>query len=258
MDNFYLCVSVLFLTQHYGMKLSTNFVLLTATALLAACTTPPVNEMLPEAERTLLEGSFTWVDHGEADTSLINLDVPEATLDMPEGVNITALLFGEGNETDNLFLEHRIIANKQGIHAVMMRQIPRFILIDTAGQATAYRDFRNMELPQLLARKGRDIVVADSGSFCATHTGFITDQYLALLTPTLRCTDWDISGPWRYLDFYCVHTGGYLGSIEVPVGKSETQWIYDMELDGEDLWIHYTDMQSSSWDRYKFTLQIAK
>ena len=231
-------------------------VLLTAAALTGCHKAQPLGEMGPEVDRKLIHATFEKINHTDADTSLIKLGQPDKSIDLPEGVCLSELLYGAGVVTDNLFIEHRVIANEQGVTAVMMRDIPRFILVDAYGNASCHPDFRYEPLPTLKARKGRDLSVEPFKPICATHTGFITDEYLALLTPALRCTDWDISGPWRYLDFYDLNDGHYLGSVEIPLGDSNTQWIYDLELLGDELRVHYTDMNISSSDHYRFALDF--
>ncbi len=230
---------------------------LAAALPLAGCyRAMPISEMGPEVDRKLLPATFEALDSCLSDTSLIKLGVPEPSLEMPEGVCLSELLYGEGVTTDNLFIEHRVIANEGGTRAVLMRGVPRFVLVNPLGDAACYPDFRGEPLPALKARKGRDLAVEAFKPICATHTGFITERYLALLTPALRCTDWDISGPWRFLDFYCLKDGRYLGSAEVPLADTGTQWIYDLELRSDTLLAHYTDMNQSSLYRYRFTLDF--
>ena len=239
------------------MKVKKLLLVAVAALLLAGCyKTQTTGEMGPEVDRKLVNAVFEKTNHTDADTSLIKLDQTEESLDLPEGLCLSEMLYGQGIVTDNLFIEHRVIANESGVTAVLLRDIPYFILIDAQGNATCYPDFRLEPLPLLKARKGRDLSVEPFKPICATHTGFITDKYLALLTPALRSSDWDISGPWRYLDFYCLKDGHYIGSAEIPLGDSETQWIYDLELRGEELLVHYTDMNQSSSDYYRFSVDL--
>ncbi|MBP5318019.1 MAG: hypothetical protein J6Y77_01255, partial [Paludibacteraceae bacterium] len=195
------------------------------------------------------------VGHWEADTSLVVVDDSSMDDDLAGVANIGALLYGEDNPCSNMLIEHRVLRNQSGWTAVLLRNVPRFILVDPNGQAKAYEDFRHAALPKLIARRGRDLVV-DSKGFCATHTGFITEDFLALLTPSRHCVDWDASGPDRHLDLYRLTDGAYLGSIELPEGEKSTHWIFDLHLQGDDLWVYYSDMLESSTDHYKLTFDL--
>ena len=226
--------------------------------LLVACGTGAQDETVPtkteEVSRKIIQPTeFTKLSHETADTSLIAFDDGAMEDDLP--VNIGEMLYGKEGSFENLLIEHRVMRNKSGYTVVQLRSVPRFILIAPDGKATTCEDFRHAEIPHLIERRGRELVV-DSYGFCATHTGLITEDFIGLLTPTLHCLDWDDSEAFRHLDLYRLSDGAYLGSIEMPVGEIDTQWIYNLELNGNDLWIHYTDMQSSSLDHYHIVFEI--
>ena len=224
------------------MKTKKLWVALPALLLLTACHQQATQT--EEQNRIALEATFEVVECVSYNHHL--LDSLDRRVSDPD---IAQALVGYPACSS---IESRFAENTSGIRIHWFRDdLPYFVIQDSTGNMRAFSDFRDEKLPQAIDRRGRDVVLKESvPDLCATQTGMVGDTWMALVTPKLRCSDWRASGGERFLDFYRLSDGRYLGSADLPAGPVETQWIQAIWMQGEDLRILFTDRKSGSACRY--------
>ena len=137
--------------------------------------------------------------------------------------------------------------NTKGDLVIMMHRIPKFVVVDADGNTACYKDFRNL---------GNEIVSLDlTNCICATCVGYVTDSYIALLTPDQRINNWHTDHLRRCLDFYSLSDGTYLGSFKLPQ-EVDDMWIQDVHFENGLLEVYYTGGLFSEKYTYKFSKDI--
>lgn len=226
-----------------------KYLLLSAVALatlMSSCCDYSYEE---ETNRVFIEGlTIETVAHEyfeESRWNTPNILSPEVKTDVTKYADIL--------ELDSTLVKYEdVLANVQkfntkGDLVIMMHRIPKFVVVNADGKASCYKDFRNL---------GNEIVSLDlTNCICATCVGYVTDSYIALLTPDQRIYNWNTDHLNRCLDFYSLADGTYIGSMKLPKEVND-MWLQDVHFENGLLEVYYTDALFSEKYTYKFSKDI--
>lgn len=161
--------------------------------------------------------------------------------------------FAEMLEIDTTYMKYwDVVCNGQKVNdkgdaVLMFHRIPRFMVVHADGNVACYKDFRNLD---------NDVVSLDlTNCICTTCIGYVTDSYIALLTPEHRNYNWATDNRLRCLDFYSLSDGTYLGSLKMPQEVTD-MWIQDINFANDLLEVYYTSSLFSEKYTYKFNKPI--
>lgn len=226
-----------------------KYLLLSAAVMAAIMTSCTEKSYEEETNRVYIEDlTVETVAHEyieESRWNSPNILAPETKTDVTKYADLL--------ELDSTLVKYEdVLANVQKLNTkgdlvIMMHRIPKFVVVSADGKATCYKDFRNL---------GNEIVSLDlTNCICATCVGYVTDSYIALLTPDQRINNWHTDHLRRCLDFYSLADGTYLGSMKLPKEVSY-MWLQDIHFENGLLEVYYTDALFSEKYTYKFSKDI--
>ena len=226
-----------------------KYVLLSAVALATLITSCCDYSYEEEPNRVFIEGltvetvAHEYFEEARTQTPVISAPAERIPIDG----------FAEMLEIDTTFMKYwDVVCNGQKVNAkgdavLMFHRIPKFMVVHADGKVACYKDFRNL---------GNEIVSLDlTNCICATCVGYITDSYIALLTPDQRIYNWNTDHLNRCLDFYSLADGTYIGSMKLPKEVCD-MWLQDVHLENGLLEVYYTGHLFSEKYTYKFSKDI--
>lgn len=226
-----------------------KYVLLSAVALATLMTSCRDYSYEEEPNRVFIEGltvetvAHEYFEETRRQTPVISAPAERIPIDG----------FAEMLEIDTTFMKYwDVVCNGQKVNAkgdavLMFHRIPKFMVVHADGKVACYKDFRNL---------GNENVSLDlTNCICTTCIGYITDSYVALLTPDQRIYNWNTDHLNRCLDFYSLADGTYIGSIKLPKEVCD-MWLQDVHFENGLLEVYYTDALFSEKYTYKFSKDI--
>ena len=226
-----------------------KYLLLSAVAVMALMTSCRDYSYEEEPNRVFIEGltvesvAHEYFEETRRQTPVISAPAERIPIDG----------FAEMLEIDTTFMKYwDVVCNGQKVNAkgdavLMFHRIPKFMVVHADGKVACYKDFRNI---------GNENVSLDlTNCICTTCIGYVTDSYIALLTPEHRNYNWETDNRLRCLDFYSLSDGTYLGSLKLPQ-EVDDMWIQDVNFANVLLEVYYTSSLFSEKYTYKFSKDI--
>ena len=226
-----------------------KYLLLSAVAVMALMTSCRDYSYEEEPNRVFIEGltvesvAHEYFEETRRQTPVISAPAERIPIDG----------FAEMLEIDTTFMKYwDVVCNGQKVNAkgdavLMFHRIPKFMVVHADGKVACYKDFRNI---------GNENVSLDlTNCICTTCIGYVTDSYIALLTPEHRNYNWETDNRLRCLDFYSLADGTYLGSFKLPQ-EVDDMWIQDVNFANGLLEVYYTSSLFSEKYTYKFSKDI--